>query len=99
MMFAHARDAGVADGVDELPEVIFKAGARLPRNPAVLILLLVHVAESRLDVRRRNAGAAPHSERALPAARRREAVHDVAEQEVQAVRLLKLVEVLRVVSE
>src|ERR1700752_4283333 len=93
VMFGDARDARIGDAVDELPEVQLQARAKLPCEATPLVLLLVDVAEGRLDVRGRDARAAADDRRATAAARGGETVRDVAEEEIQPVRLLEGIEI------
>src|SRR5215470_3422890 len=46
MVLRYSRDPCVSHAVDKLPQMVFGSGAKLPCEPAPLILLLVLVAES-----------------------------------------------------
>src|SRR5262249_22324207 len=72
--------------------MVVDARAELPGKAAPLILLLMNVSERRLDVRCRDAEAAPNDWRAAAGTERGKAVREITKQKVEAVGLLERVQ-------
>src|SRR5262245_34325072 len=89
MFLGHTRDPRIGNAVYELPQVILDSGAELPGEPTPLILLLMNIAERGLDMWRRDAEAPANDWRTAARAQRGKPIRDIAEQEVEAVRLLE----------
>src|SRR5262245_52689224 len=85
VFLGHARDPRIRNAVHELPQVVLDSRTELPGKPAALVLLLVNVAEGRLDVRFRDAEAAANDWRTLAGTLRGEAIREITKQKVEAV--------------
>ena len=85
MFLGHSRNPCVADAIDELPKVELDPRAQLPCKAAALVLLLVHVAERRFHVRRRDAETAANDRRAASATAACEPIGEIAQEEVETV--------------